>query len=940
MKPHRFFFISLLPVAFGLFFSQARAQEASLKLDDRLAVDPRITLGKLDNGLTYYIRANKKPEKRAELRLVVKAGSVLEDDDQQGLAHFVEHMAFNGTKSFPKQELISFMERSGMRLGPDVNAYTSFDETVYMLQVPTDSAHLVRKAFQILEEWSHDVTFDDKEIDKERGVVIEEWRLGKGAFERVQNKHLPTIFHASQYAKRLPIGKKEILESFSYDAAKRFYRDWYRPELMALMAVGDFDKTEIEALVKQHFAGLKNARPARERTKYKLPDHAETLVSIATDPELPFTSVTVLFKRATEDELSVKDYRRSIVGGLYDGMLNARLQEKTQQADPPFVFAGSGDSRFVGEKQGYGLSAGVKETAILQGLDAAVTEAFRVKHHGFTSTELDRQKTNRLRFIENAFKEREKTESRNHAAEYIRNFLQNEPIPGIEVEFAIHNQFVPGITLDEVNALASVRLTQGNRIAIVSAPKKETVKVPTDAEVLAVLNGASTKPTEAYVDKVSASPLVAKLPKPGTVAGARTIASLGVTEWKLSNGAIVILKPTDFKNDEILFSAYSKGGTSLSPDNDYISSSWASAIASQSGVGEFDAISLQKMLTGKVVRVFPGISELSEGFSGNASPQDFETLFQLVHLHFTAPRKDTTAFSSFLTRQQAFIQNRGASPEGAFFDTLQVTMANYHHRARPITMQLLDEINLDKAFAFYKDRFADASDFIFFFVGAFQVEKIKPLVEQYLASLPSSQRKESWRDVGMKPPKGVISKKVMRGIEPKSQVNITFTGGFEWTSRNRYDFQAMMEVLRIKLREVLREDKGGVYGVQINGSPSLYPRKEYSINIGFGCSPERVDELVTAVHQQIDSLTMKEPAGLYIEKVKEIQLRERETSLKENRFWLSTFRTYYANGENPEEVLKFATMVNGLTGKAVQLAAKKYFNAKNTVKIVLYPEKK
>ncbi|HLF19928.1 MAG TPA: pitrilysin family protein, partial [Bacteroidota bacterium] len=482
-------------------------QQQPYKPDDLLKVDPKITYGKLTNGLTYYIRANKKPEKRAELRLVVKTGSVLEDDDQQGIAHFVEHMAFNGTKSFPKQELISFMEKIGMRLGPDVNAYTSFDETVYMLQVPTDTLQDLLKAFQILEEWAHAVTLDEKEIDKERGVVIEEWRLGKGAFERIQNKHNPILFYNSQYAKRLPIGKKEILESSKYETLRRFYQDWYRPELMAVVAVGDFDKSAIEALVKEHFGGLTNSSSPRTRTQYTLPDHSETLASIATDAELPFTSVTVFFKRDLLDERTVGGYRSSLLAQAYDGMLNARLQERLQQPNPPFVFSFTNDTRFVGQKQAYILNAAVKENAIVQGLDALLTEAYRVRQHGFTATELERQKKERLRFIETAFNEREKSESRNYAGEFIRNFLVDEPIPGIEVEFELYKQLIPGILLEELNKLAAVRLTPGNRIVTVSAPKKEGVTVPAEAEVVGLLSNAGTKQTEAYVDKVSTQPL-------------------------------------------------------------------------------------------------------------------------------------------------------------------------------------------------------------------------------------------------------------------------------------------------------------------------------------------------------------------------------------------------------------------------------------------------
>jgi zinc protease len=923
------------------FYSSAKAQQQIYKPDEILTPDPKITIGKLENGLTYYIRENKKPEKRAELRLAVKAGSVLEDDDQQGLAHFCEHMAFNGTKNFPKMDIVNFLERSGVRFGRDLNAGTGFDQTIYMMQVPTDSPLVMQKGFRILEEWAHAVAFDDEEIDKERGVIVEEWRLGKGAYERVQNKHNPIMYYNSKYAVRLPIGKKEVLESFTHDVLKRFYKEWYRPDLMAVVAVGDFDKKEIEALIKKQFTGLANPSQERERIKYRLPNHAETLVSIATDAELPNTMVQVLFKRDKEDERTVGDYRnRFILRQLYDGMLNARFQERLQKPNPPFIYGGGGDSRFLGEKQAYYLVAAVKENSIAEGLDALLTEAFRVKQHGFTASELERQKKELLRGMENMYKEREKTESSNYASEYLRNFLVDETIPGIEVEYELFKQFIPGISLQEVNRLASVLLTNDNRVVILSAPKKESVKVPTEAELLTVVNAASTRQTEPYIDKVSTTPLVSKPPTAGKVTGEKKIASLGVAEWKLSNGARVVLKPTDFKADEILFSAYSEGGTSLSSDKNYLSASRATAAVSQSGVGEFDAITLQKMLAGKVVRVFPMISVLAEGFSGSASPQDLETMFQLVYLYFTAPREDTSALGALMVREKASIQNRSVSPEGAFYDTLQVTMANYHHRARPVTVQLLDEVNFDTAFIFYKDRFADASGFTFFLVGNFQLEKIKPLIEKYIASLPSINRKETWRDPGMIPPKGVISKQVNRGIEQKSTVQMVFTGPFDWTRQNRYDFESMMEVVRIKLREVIREEKGGTYGVMASGSTSLYPRKEYAITIGFGCSPDRVDELVGAVMLQIDTLKIKKCDDTNVEKVKELQRRGREVNLKENNFWLSSFRTYYANGENPEDILEFPKLVDNLSGEAIQATANTYFDVNNYIKVVLFPEEK
>jgi zinc protease len=938
MKPSHVYTL-LVNFLLAGFVPHIQAQEM-FHPDQVLTPDPKILIGKLDNGLTYYIRENKRPEKRAELRLVVKAGSILEDDDQQGLAHFDEHMAFNGTKSFPKQDLVNFLEKSGVRFGPELNAYTSFDETVYMLQVPTDSPEVMKKGFQILEEWGHDVSYTDTEIDKERGVVIEEWRLHRGAEDRVWMKHLPFAYYKSRYAERNTIGKKEILESCPYDALRKFYHDWYRPDLMAVCAVGDFNKQEIENLIKEHFSGMKNPINERPRVYYPVPDHTQTLVSIVSDPELTRASVQVLFRRAIHDSRTAGDYRDDIVNGLSTIMLNNRLRELTLKSDPPFIYAYNSDGRFTDTKQSYSLGASVKENAILGGLEAVMTEAFRMKRFGFTATELERQKTQSMRSIEQAYEERNKTESRTLIDEYQRNFLENEPIPGIEAELGLFKQYLPGITAEEVNKQAAERMTDGNRVITVSLPQKQGIKEPTESEVLSAVHKASTQVLTSYEDKVSSEPLLSHLPPPGKIIHEKKILPLGVTEWKLSNGVRVILKSTDFKNDEILFSAYSNGGTSLIPDSEYISAAFATAVISQSGIGNFDATSLQKKLAGKFCSVSPSIGQISEGLNGRSTPQDIETLFQLIYLYGTSPHKDTAAFSSLVIRYKAMLQNRNVSPEAAYHDTMQVTLANYHYRGRPVSVPMMDDINLDKAISIYKDRYADFSDFTFFFVGSFAMDTIKPFVEQYLAALPSLNRNETWKDVGMEPPKGVIKKEVHRGMELKSNVTIVFTGPFEWSQQNRYNFNSMLDVLNIKLREVLREDKGGTYGVRASGSPSLYPRQDYSIWLSWGCNPERVEELVTSVMVQIDSLKKIPLDPMYIEKVSETQRRTHEVNLKQNSFWISNLSFYYSNNEDPLMILNYPGLVDHLTPSAIQKSANTYFDMKNYVKIVLYPEKK
>ncbi len=917
---------------------KVQSKNAAADLSKPLPVDPKITIGKLKNGLKYYIRENRKPENRAELRLAINAGSVLEDDDQQGLAHFVEHMAFNGTKNFAKQEIVDYLESIGMRFGPDINAYTSFDETVYILQVPTDSAAILEKAFQILEEWAHLVSFDPQEIDKERGVVIEEWRLGRGAEARMLDKQFPILFHDSQYAQRLPIGQKEILETAPYDALRRFYREWYRPDLMAVIAVGDFETAKIAKLIKGHFSRIPKVKAQRERTYYPVPNHNETLLAIAADAEASGSNVSIYFKHELQEQRSHNAYRNLIIERLYNSLLNNRLEELLQNPEPPFLYGYSAKGQFIRTKDFYFLGAAVKDNGIETGLRTLLTEALRVRQHGFTQTELEREKAETLRAIEQAYNERDKTESAPYADEYIRNFLTDEPLPGIEYEFELHKKFLPEIKLEEVNRLASAWVTDGNRVVLVSAPRKEQVRIPAQEELSAVFDSVNQTPIEPYVDEVSDQPLVDRVPAAGSIAKETTITELGVTEWTLSNGARVVLKPTDFKNDQVLFGAFSPGGHSLISNENYIAAISAASIIEEGGLDGFDEIALQKKLAGKIVNVSPWLAELHEGLSGNASPQDLETLFQLIYLYFTAPRKDSTAFLSFQSRIIGFIQNRHASPDAAYQDTIQVTMSNHHFRARPWSEALLNEMNLDTSFRIYQDRFADASDFTFFFVGNFDLPGIKPLVQTYLGGLPALRRNETWKDVGIDPPTGLIEKAVKKGLEPKSRVSLIFTGPFTWNRQDRFDLNAMTSVLQIKLREVLREDMGGTYGVGVWSSSTKYPDEEYSINISFGCAPERVEELTAIVFQQIDSLRTLGTTEKYLIKVIESQRRKHETDLKENSFWLNSLRSYYQHGEDPREFMNFDKMIDNLSLEVVKQAAARYLNKENLVKVILQPE--
>jgi len=909
-------------------------------LGQALPLDPHLTVGTFPNGVRYYIRANPKPEKRAELRLVVNAGSVLEDEDQRGLAHFAEHMAFNGTEHFKKQELVDYLERVGMRLGPDLNAYTSFDETVYMLQVPTDSASVVVKAFQILEDWAHGVTFDPEEVGKERGVVIEEWRLGRGAGARMRDKQFPILFKDSRYAQRLPIGEKRVLETCDAATLRRFYADWYRPDLMAVIAVGDFKVDEVEGLIRQHFASIPPAASPRPRTVFPVPDHDSTFVSVATDREATNSGVSVYYKQPLRESRTVGDYRQDLVERLYNQMLNQRLYELTQRPDPPFIGASSGQGRFVRSKEVYVLSAGVKEGGVERGLEAILTEAERVDRHGFTQSELDRARQVVLRGFEQAYAEREKTLSGRYASEYIRCFLVGEPTPGIAYEYDLVRALAPGVGLAEVNRLAREWITDRNRVILANAPEKEGVSAPGEQAIRAVFEKVKGLEVAAYADSVSDAPLVERMPAPAAILEERADTALGTRAWRLANGVRVILKPTDFKDDEILFTAYSPGGSSLAPDRAYLSAAFASQVAGLGGLSRFSAIELQKKLAGKVARVSPFIGAEQEGMNGSASPKDVETLFQLIYLTFTASRRDSSAFLAFTQNTKAALANRGASPAAAFQDTLRVTLTQHHPRALPMTSGRVDEVRLDEAMALYRDRFSDASDFTFVFVGNFAPDSLRTLVQRYLGGLPALKRKETWRDVGIRPPRGVVERTVRKGIEPKSQTQLVFTGPFRFTPEERHALRSMADVLSIRLREQLREALGGTYGVSVNASPSRIPREECSVSIGFGSAPDRVEELTREVFAQIDTLKTLGPQEKDLAKVREAQARALEVNLKQNGYWLSQLAFYDQNGEDPHHILSARTLTDRLSAEAVRDAARRYLDGKNYVRVTLYPEER
>ncbi len=935
-----FLTLALAAATSGLTYAQRAVTTGpqNAPLTAEVPVDPRILVGTLPNGMRYYLRANNQPQRRAELRLVVNAGSILEDDDQRGLAHFVEHMCFNGTRHFPKQDVVAFLQSTGMRFGAHINANTSFDQTVYQLQIPTDSPAVIDRSFLILEDWAHAVSFDPDEIDKERGVILEEWRTGLGAGARMLDVQLPVLLKDSRYAERLPIGKPEIIRSFPYDRLKKFYTDWYRPDLMAVIAVGDFDVASVESLIRSHFGSIPAAVSPRPRPTYDVPDHPGTRYTVATDPEATSTIVTVSSMMAARDQTTLGAYRQQTIERVFGGLLSSRFAEIAQKPDAPFLDADTSRGLFVNTAEGTTLSALVPDGGVEKGLTALFTEASRVAQFGFTQTELDRFRLNYMQTFAQLAASNDEHTSQSLADEFIRNFMQQEPIPGIAYENGLVQRFLPEITLADVNTLARNWIPDRNRVVAVMAPKKAGVAVPDEAKLAAIIKNAGGGTLTAYVDTVSAKPLLETEPKPGTVAKTATKAP-GVTEWTLSNGVRVVLDPTTFKQDEILFRAFSPGGTSLASDQDYIAAETADQIVAEGGLGTLSAIDLSKKLAGKVAVVRPDIGEMYEGMNGRALRRDLETMFQLIYLRFTQPRADAEAFRATTGQLTAALANRQAQPDAVFEDVLNAAVTQNHLRARPMSPELVQQMNLDKSLRFYKERFADASDFTFVFVGSFDLPTIKPLVEKYLGSLPALNRKEAGRDVGIRPPSGVVEKEVTKGNTPKSEVGVVFSGPFQNNDKNRIIVRAMANTLGGNLQRVLREDLGGTYGVSVVPEFTKRPTEEYQVTITFACDPARTQDLVKALFRVVDDLKTNGPGVGQVADVQAALRRDLETDSRENGFALNQLSYAYQYDEPIPDPTSLRAIYDQLTPALLREAARTYLDMNRYVKVLLFPEK-
>lgn len=908
-------------------------------LNKPLPIDPTVTTGKLANGLNYYIKPNAKPEKKVELRLILNAGSILENDNQQGLAHFMEHMNFNGTKHYPKNELVDFLQSIGVQFGADLNAYTGFDETVYILPIPTDKDGNLEKGFEVLSDWAQGALLTDKDVEEERKVVLEESRGGKGADDRMMKIYLPKLLAGSRYANRLPIGQDSILKMFKPEVIRDFYRDWYRPDLMAVAVVGDITVPQAKAMIEKYFTGLKNPASPKERKEYNIPAFTNQEAMVLTDKEATNNEFSLIFSSKKETiQTTLKDYRSSIVRNLFIQILNSRFQELTQTATPPFIYCSSYVAGWARGYESFQLTAAASdmETAV----KASVGELVKAQQYGFTNSELEIAKKRINSFVERAYNERTTTESGRVIDEYIGHFLSHEPMPGIENEYNYYKELMPTITLQEINEEAKKWLSDNkNFFALATGPDNKETKKMSNAELLTMVQNAFQQKVEAKAEKKVAASLLNKEPVSGKIISEQKDASLGITTYTLSNGLRVTVKATTFKSDEIVFSGIKKGGQGQYTPADKSNATYMSQTVEAMGYGQFTPIELKDFLSGKTVGLNTGMGVASNNVNGSSSIKDFETLLQLNYLKLTASHKNNELFQGFVSKQKASLQFIKANPQAAFSDTLSKTLFNNDPRT-PLTIPTtadLDKINADRVLEMYTTEFGNADGFHFFIVGNVDEKTIKPLLEKYIASLPVKGIAPMYKDNGLRPISGNHELKVHIGTEPKSVIVGQYYGELPYSEELDLKADLVTDILNIKIIEELREKIGGIYSGGMSADVRKVPYSRYQLSLYLPCGPESVDTLVKTSEIEIANLKKEGPSAKDLEKVKLAQVESYKENIKKNGFWAANLSGILFWGNDKDRFLNFETVVNKVTAAEIQETANKLFDGKNSFRAILYP---
>jgi zinc protease len=936
-KHRRLIFITILFLVLTSLLT-ARAQSEDFAVEDLIVNDPEVRTGTLPNGLTYYVRANPKPAGMAQLRLAVRAGSVLEDEDQLGLAHFVEHMLFNGTERFPENELVDVLESFGMEFGPEINAYTTFDQTVYQLNVNTTDRSQFLLGLDVLEEWAFKATLTEEEFEKERGVVLEEWRVGRGAQSRMLDETYPVLFKGSRYAERRPIGDTEIIANAPVEALRRFYEDWYRPDLMAIIAVGDFDPDETVRLIEERFGRHQGPDNPRPRLSYDIPGHSEPLVKVVHDAEATRSSVQMYVKYEQSTSRLRSDVKAELAEQLFFVMFNQRTAEITRSENPPFLFGYGFTTSYTERTSLGGLAAGVSEDGVLTGMEALLSEAERVQIYGFLDSELERAKLDVYSFFENYWKQRNDLESSDYIQPLLDAFTKDETYPSIDWQWETVQEILPEITLEEVGAVSDVLLSDENRVVIVNGPSVPAITTLTEQEILAVLYRVESAPLDPWVEELVSGPLVPEPPQPGKIVSRSTVPNTDVIRWTLSNGAVVMVLPTDLKSEEILFQAFSRGGYSRVEDEDYISSQFAVDAVDQGGLGGFSADELRKSLSGRNFSISPYIQDTYEGFSGSAVPEDLETMLQLLYMHHTALRRDEIAWNSFMARTGESLKNRESAPMNLYSDLLWETLFDGHFRSTPLTLDRLSEANLDRALKIFSQRFSDASDFTYIFVGDINPDELEPLIELWIGGLPAGQSGEGWVDRGMRSVEGVKKVSLEAGSEPLSVVTQVWTGDWDGSFLQRYLIQSLASALEMQFTKSIREESGGTYSVGVYPQLNIAPVNDYRFIVQFSCAPERVEELTAQVKAVIEEWRSAPPEDKYASDIAASQRRSLTENVERNSWWLGQIVFSLATDTDPEDLMNRHALYDSLSAELLSETARRYLDDSSYVQAVLYPE--
>lgn len=934
--------ITLLTILFCLFLSQGIFAQANLQ--DPLPKDPNTIIGKLPNGITYYLRHNEEPKGRASFYIIRNAGALLEEPEQDGLAHFLEHMAFQGTKNFPGKGIITTLERYGVAFGREINAYTTQNETVYNLSsIPTDNKQLLDTCLLILHDWSYYLSLEEDEIDAERGVISEEWRTRRNASFRIRAQMMPVLYKGSKYAERDVIGSLDVIKNFKPQTIRDFYHKWYRTDLEAIAIVGDFDVKEMEARVKSILSSVPAIENPTPRPFYEIPEHDELYFGLATDKEAQGSSVqfiTMLPETPAAQKNTHAYLKDNIISSFYNSMAANRISELMHQANPPFLGGSIGYSGLARGYNAYGISASAKPNEEAIAFETILLENEKILRYGFTESELERVKTNMLVSLESAYKNKDKTSNESYIDGMQENFLNSEPIIDADYYYAYVTKLIPTITVDEVNAKAKEWNVNKNQTIIISGPS-EGVKHLTKEECEAIIAKAKQTEVKPYKDAVSEAALINEELKGGKIIKTTELPLFNAVEWELDNGAKVVFRKADYEKDNVTLTSYSKGGTSLYDTDMLVSAQNTAAFVGSFGLGDFDAITLGKLLTGKMANSSVQINSLSEAVQGAATPQDVETMMQLVYLRFEKPRFDKEIFQSIMNQNRSTLPMVLGKPQKIMQDSVQMIMSDYSPRSFLYNEEYLDRISLEQIEKVYRDRIKDASDFTFFIVGNIEEEIIKPLVEKYLGSIKSEYRKETWKDNNVRGPKGKTVRSIDLDLEvPKSTVITSFSKEMKYSLQNNFCLSVLQGILDLRYTENIREKEGGTYGVGVDGSASRIPYSSYSLTMQFDCDPDKADHLKSLIYAELDKLQKEAPTQEEMQKVINNMLKGREQSKNHNSYWLSAIVNYYINGINTTDPKNYEEILNNMKPKDVQKFLKSLMKGADIIDITFRPKKK